>query len=151
MKFWSEFKEFAVKGNMLDMAVGIIIGAAFSKIVNSLVKFVLTPPLSFLTNGVHLESLQWILRPAKTDGSGEVVKEALIIQYGMFLQAAIDFLIIAMTIFILIKMINRIRLKSEDTEDKTVPTPKDIQLLTEIRNLMQEQTNKQSDTPSERS
>lgn len=140
MKFWSEFREFAVKGNMLDMAVGIIIGAAFSKIVDSLVKFVLTPPLSFLTNGVHFSSLEWTMRPAKTDASGNVIQEALIIQYGIFLQAAIDFFIVALTIFVLIKMINRIRNKSEDTEDQSVPTPKDIQLLTEIRNLMQDQS-----------
>lgn len=143
MKFWSEFKEFAVKGNMLDMAVGIIIGAAFSKIVDSLVKFVLTPPLSFLTNGVHFDSLEWTMRPETTDASGNVVKEALVIQYGMFLQAAIDFFIVAFTIFILIKMINRIRTKAEDTKDVTVPTPKDIQLLTDIRDLMQEQSNRQ--------
>ncbi len=139
MKFWSEFKEFAVKGNMIDMAVGIIIGAAFSKIVDSLVKFVLTPPLSFMTKGVHFNSLKWTLRAAKTDTSGNIIQEALVIQYGMFLQAAIDFLIVALTIFVLIRMINRIRTKSEDTDDKTVPTPKDIQLLTEIRNLMKEQ------------
>lgn len=139
MKFWSEFKEFAVKGNMIDMAVGIIIGAAFSKIVDSLVRFVLTPPLSFLTNGVHFDSLKWTLKAAKTDASGDIIQEPLVIQYGMFLQAAIDFFIVALTIFLLIRIINQVRNKSEDTDDKTVPTPKDIQLLTEIRNLMREQ------------
>jgi len=139
MKFWSEFKEFAVKGNMIDMAVGIIIGASFSKIVDSLVKYVLTPPLSFLTNGVHFDSLAWTMKAAKTDPSGQVIQEALVIKYGIFIQSAIDFFIVALTIFVLIKMINRVRNKSEDADDKTVPTPKDIQLLTEIRNLMKEQ------------
>lgn len=150
MKFWSEFREFAVKGNMIDMAVGIIIGAAFGKIVDSLVKFVLTPPLSFLTNGVHFSSLEWTMRPEKTNASGDVIQQTLIIQYGMFFQAAIDFFIVALTIFVLIKMINRIRSKSEDTEDITVPTPKDIQLLTEIRNLMKEQAGQNSSESPEK-
>ena len=140
MKFWSEFKEFAVKGNMVDMAVGIIIGAAFSKIVDSLVKHVLTPPLSFLTNGIHFSDLGWTIKEAELDAEGNVVQEALVIQYGMFIQAAVDFFIVAMTIFILIKLINNIRNKAEDADDQTVPTPKDIQLLTEIRNIMRDQT-----------
>ena len=139
MKFWSEFKEFAVKGNMMDMAVGIIIGAAFSKIVDSLVKYVLTPPLSILTDGVHFSELGWTLKAAKLDAEGNVIQEALVIQYGMFLQAAVDFFIVAMTIFILIKLINNMRNKAEDADDQTVPTPKDIQLLTEIRNIMKEE------------
>lgn len=139
MKFWNDFKEFAVKGNMIDMAVGIIIGAAFGKIVDSLVKFVITPPLGLLTGKVHFAELKWMLRPPTTDAEGTVIREALVLQYGMFLQAAIDFFIISMTIFVLIRTINTMRKKAEDAKDVSLPTPKDIELLTDIRDLMQQQ------------
>src|SRR5690625_5621082 len=118
MKFWSEFKEFAVKGNMIDMAVGIIIGAAFSKIVDSLVRFVITPPLSLLTGKVHLTNLKWVLRPEIKAADGTIIREELVLQYGMFLQATIDFFIISMTIFLLIKTINTMRKKAEDAKDE---------------------------------
>lgn len=140
MKFWSEFKEFAVKGNMIDMAVGIIIGAAFGKIVDSLVKFVITPPLSLLTGKVHFTNLKWVLRPEIKSADGTIIREELVLQYGMFFQATIDFFIISMTIFLLIKTINRLRKKAEDAKDQTIPTPRDIELLTDIRDLMIEQS-----------
>jgi len=140
MKFWSEFKEFAVKGNMIDMAVGIIIGAAFSKIVDSLVRFVITPPLSLLTGKVHLTNLKWVLRPEIKAADGTIIREELVLQYGMFLQATIDFFIISMTIFLLIKTINTMRKKAEDAKDETIATPRDIELLTDIRDLMIEQS-----------
>src|SRR5690625_7927021 len=88
---------------MIDMAVGIIIGAAFSKIVDSLVRFVITPPLSLLTGKVHLTNLKWVLRPEIKAADGTIIREELVLQYGMFLQATIDFFIISMTIFLLIK------------------------------------------------
>jgi len=143
MKFWSEFREFAVKGNMIDMAVGIIIGAAFSKIVDSLVRFVITPPLSLLTGKVHFNNLQLVLRPEMKAADGTVIREELVLQYGMFLQATIDFFIISMTIFLLIKTINTMRKKAEDAQDVTIPTPRDIELLTDIRDLMLQQSNRE--------
>lgn len=144
MKFWSEFREFAVKGNMIDMAVGIIIGAAFSKIVDSLVRFVITPPLSLLTGKVHFINLQLVLRPELRADDGTVIREQLVLEYGKFLQATIDFFIISMTIFLLIKTINTMRKKAEDAKDVTIPTPRDIELLTDIRDLMlQQQSDRQ--------
>src|SRR5690625_6819990 len=105
MKFWSEFKEFAVKGNMIDMAVGIIIGAAFSKIVDSLVRFVITPPLSLLSGKVDWTNLKWGLRPEIKAADGTISREELVLQYGMYLQAAIEIFIISMPIFLHIKTI----------------------------------------------
>ncbi|WP_236975970.1 large-conductance mechanosensitive channel protein MscL [Membranihabitans maritimus] len=142
MKFWSEFKEFAVKGSMIDMAIGIIIGAAFSKIVDSLVKFVLTPPLGYLTGGVDFTDMSWTIQEAVENSNGEVIKQPIIIEYGQFIQSGIDFFIIAMTIFLLIRAINILKQKAEDTEDPSTPTPKDIELLTEIRNLLKSQGQK---------
>lgn len=140
MSLVKEFREFAVKGKMVDLAIGVIIGAAFNKIVDSLVKDVLTPPLGFLTGGVNFTNLAWTLRGAVTNERGEVIREALVLKYGMFLQNCIDFLIVAITIFLVIKAINSLRNKAEDETNKEVPTPKDIQLLAEIRDQMKETT-----------
>ncbi|MGB3547745.1 MAG: large-conductance mechanosensitive channel protein MscL [Saprospiraceae bacterium] len=139
MSFLKEFKEFAIRGNMVDLAVGVVIGASFNKIVDTLVKFVITPPLGYLTSGVDISDLQFVLREPVTEG-GEVVREGVIIQYGLFLEAMIDFFIVALTIFIVIKLINTLRNKAEDEGNKEVPTPKNIQLLADIRDQMK-QTN----------
>ena len=93
--FISEFKEFALKGNVLDMAVGVIIGSAFSAIVNSLVKDIITPVISIITGGTDLTDLKAILRPEVLDDAGEIVTPALTLNYGVFIQAVINFLIIA--------------------------------------------------------
>lgn len=124
MKIIQEFKDFAVKGNMLDMAVGVIIGAAFGKIVSSLVADILMPPLGFLIGGIHLAGLHVNL----IDGDSPVV-----LNYGNFLQQCVDFLIIAFAIFFLIRLVNRMR--------KPVAAPpagptRDQELLTEIRDLL---------------
>ena len=131
--FIKEFKNFAIKGNMLDMAIGIIIGASFNAVVNSLVKKVIMPPLSMLSEGVNLENKKYILREA-----GEGLEEVAI-GYGDLLNVSIDFLIVALTIFLLIKGINRLRNKAEDPEDAAVETPKNIQLLSNLEKLMKEQ------------
>lgn len=133
MKFWSEFKKFAVKGNMIDLAIGVIIGAAFNKVVDALVKKVISPPLGFLTSGSDLSAMEWVIRPPQTDAAGEVTDPGVVIGYGFFLEACIDFLIVALTIFIVIRLINSLKDKAEDEQNQTVPTPKDIQLLSEIR------------------
>ena len=134
--FLTEFKKFAVKGNMVDLAVGVVIGAAFNKIVDVLVKQVITPPLGYLTAGIEMSDLSWVLKAPETNAAGEVVKPGVVIGYGLFLEALIDFLIIAFTLFIVIRFINSLRDKAEDAGDKSVPTPKDIQLLTDIREEM---------------
>ena len=134
--FFQEFKKFAVKGNMIDLAVGIIIGAAFNKIVDVLVKQIIMPPLGWLTAGVDLADLKWVIDPPKLDEAGAVVSPGVVIGYGMFIEAMMDFLIVAFTLFVVIRFINRLKDKAEDDKNKTVPTPKDIQLLSEIRDEM---------------
>jgi large conductance mechanosensitive channel len=136
MSIVKEFKEFAMKGNMLDMAIGIIIGVAFNRIVTSLVQDIFMPVIGFLVGGVNFENLQYVIQSEVIDGTGEVVQELVAVRYGSFLQTLIDFLLIALTVFIVIKAINRMKKKSEDVKEAEVPTPKDIELLTEIRNLL---------------
>lgn len=130
---FKEFKNFAIKGNMIDMAVGIIIGTAFNNVVSTLVKKVVMPPLSLLTDDVKLSDKKIILRKA-TDAAEEVA-----IGYGELLEVLIDFTIIAFTIFVVIKFINRFKRKSEDPQNKDVETPKNIELLSNIERLMEEQ------------
>ncbi|MCZ4318962.1 large-conductance mechanosensitive channel protein MscL [Aequorivita viscosa] len=131
--FFQEFKNFAIKGNMIDMAVGIVIGTAFNNVISTIVKKVVMPPLSMLTDGVKLSDKKYVLRTA-SDTAAEVA-----VGYGELLEALIDFFIIAFTIFVVIKFINRFKKKSEDPHDKTVETPKNIQLLANIEKLMEEQ------------
>lgn len=130
--FIKEFKEFAVKGNMIDMAVGIIIGTAFNNVVNTIVKKVVMPPLSLLTDGVNFADRKYVLREG--DGDAEVA-----IGYGELIEALIDFAVIALTIFMMVKFINRLKKKAEDPKNKTQPTPKNIELLSNLEELMKEQ------------
>lgn len=139
MKFFKEFKEFALKGSMFDMAVGIIIGGAFSKVVSSLVNDIIMPPLAVLLGQVKLGDIKWLMKPEQLNADGEMLTEAVYVNYGMFLQVLIDFTIIAFSIFLVVKVFNRLRNKAENSKDKTVVTPKDIQLLSEIRDLLQDQ------------
>lgn len=139
MKFLKEFKEFAVKGNMMDMAIGIIIGASFNKVIDVLVKKVFMPPLSLMTDGLNFQNKRYILREAITDAAGEVTTQEVAIYYGELLEAFLDFLIVGLTVFIVVKAMNRLRTRSHDTKDKTVTTPKDIELLSKLSDLMEEQ------------
>ena len=124
-----EFKEFAMRGNALDMAVGIIIGAAFGKIVSSMVNDILMPPLGLLLGGVNFTELKVVLKAATE------AKPAVTWNYGNFIQVTIDFLIVAISVFLLIKAINIAR-KKEAAVPPTPPAPtKDQTLLTEIRHL----------------
>jgi len=102
MGFWQEFKEFAVKGNALDMAVGIIIGAAFNKIVNSLVNDILMPPLGILIGGVDFKNLEIVLKDAAA------AAPPVVIRYGMFINTIIEFLIVALSVFVVVKVMNRV-------------------------------------------
>lgn len=139
MKLFTEFKESAVKGNMMDMAIGIIIGAAFNKVIDVLAKEVLLPPLALLSDGVNLENQKFILRDAKTDVSGEVLTSEVAIAYGQLFEVFLDFLIIGFTVFLVVKFMNRLKRKAQDTNDATVVTPKDIELLSNLNDLMAEQ------------
>ena len=139
MKLLQEFKEFAVKGNMMDMAIGIIIGASFNSVIDVLVKKVLLPPLSLLSNGINLESKKMVLREAQKNMLGELTIEEVSINYGLFIETLLDFLIVGFTVFIIVKFINRLNKKAEDPKDKSVSTPKNIQLLVNMNSLLEEQ------------
>lgn len=136
MKFFEEFKKFAIKGNMVDLAIGIIIGAAFNKIVTVLVEKIIMPPLGYLTAGVDMKELKWIIKAPEKDATGAVLDPGVVIGYGAFLEALMDFGIVALTLFFVVRVINSMKEKAEDETNKTVPTPKDIQLLAEIRDEM---------------
>ena len=120
MKIINEFKEFALRGNMIEMAVGIVIGASFNSVVDSLVKNILLPPLSMLSQGINFQEKKIILRKA-TESYSEVS-----IEYGLFINNIVDFAIVGFTIFLVIKLFNSLRKKSEDISDKSVETPKQI-------------------------
>ena len=140
MKFslLKEFKEFAVKGNMVDIAIGVIIGAAFNKVVDVLVKEVFLPPLSFLTNGANFENKRIVLREAVTEN--EITKlEEIAIGYGKFIEAGVDFLIIGFTVFLVVKFMNALRKKADDPKNVAEVTPKDIELLHRMTEIMERQ------------
>lgn len=132
-KFFKEFKQFAIKGNMIDMAVGIVIGTAFNNVVGTLVSKVVMPPLSLMTDDVHLANRKYVLREA----NGKI--EEIAIGYGSLIEVLIDFLIISLTIFVVIKVINRFKSKAEDLKAQEAQTPRDIELLTSMEKLMAEQ------------
>lgn len=135
MGLMKEFKEFAVKGNVVDMAVGVVIGGAFGKIVTSLVNDVLMPPIGKAIGGVNFSELKYVLSEAVTE-AGEVVQPEAAIYYGQFIQTILDFIIIAFAIFMMVKGINRLKKKEADA-----PAPKadDVVLLEEIRDLLKKQ------------
>ena len=139
MGIFKEFKEFAVKGNMLDMAIGIIIGASFNKVIDVLVKKVLMPPLSLMTDGLKFQDKRFVLREKIMDGSGQLVSDEVAIGYGSLIEAFTDFLVIGFTVFMVVKFLNRLKNKAHDPKDKTVETPKDIELLSQLTELMKEQ------------
>jgi large conductance mechanosensitive channel len=107
MGFFQEFKEFAVKGNVMDMAVGIIIGAAFNKIVNSLVNDILMPPLGILIGGVDFKNLQAVIKEATVSARGAEMP-AVVIRYGLFINTVIEFLIVGLSVFVVVKVMNRL-------------------------------------------
>jgi large conductance mechanosensitive channel len=128
----SEFKAFAMRGNVVDLAVGVVIGGAFGKIVTSLVDQIIMPPIGWLTGGIDFSQLKWVLKPAdNTDPAHKVAEVA--IQYGAFINTLIQFVIIAFAIFMMVKAINRL---SRRQEEAPAAPPADVVLLTEIRDLL---------------
>lgn len=130
MSMISEFREFAMRGNVVDMAVGIVIGAAFGKIVSSFVNDVLMPPIGMLLGGMDFTQLAVVLKEA----SGDV--EAVTLGYGMFIQTVVDFVIIAFAIFMVIKAMNRMKKKKEEAPPEPPKQSSEEILLTEIRDLL---------------
>ncbi|MBQ2036401.1 MAG: large-conductance mechanosensitive channel protein MscL [Alistipes sp.] len=143
MGFLKEFKEFAVKGNVMDMAVGVIIGGAFGKIVTSVVNDIIMPPIGLLVGGVDFSDMKLTMKKAVLDAAGEVVSPAVTWNYGAFIQQVVDFTILAFCVFILVKLINSLNKKKEAPAPAPAPAPepqpsKEEVLLTEIRDLLKE-------------
>jgi len=138
MKILKEFKEFAMRGNVIDLAVGVIIGAAFGKVVGSLVNDIIMPPIGVLVGGMDFKSLAFTLREAVTDpATGKIVKEAVTLKYGNFIQTLVDFTIVAFAIFMMVKAVMKIsRKKTVEAPPVAPPPTKDQELLTEIRDLL---------------
>ena len=138
-KIVTEFKAFAVKGNMLDMAIGIVIGAAFSGIVNSLVKDIINPIFGLVIGSDELKNLHYTLQDQLLDRNGNIIASEVVLKYGSFLSALLNFLIISFTLFGLMKMVVYIKQKAEDITDTSVKTPKDIELLNDIKELLKKE------------
>ena len=143
--FLKDFKAFIMRGNVMDMAVGVIIGGAFSKIVSSLVNDVIMPLLGLLVGEVSFADLKWVMKAATVDADGTVLTEAVTLNYGQFLQNIFDFLLIALCIFAAIRIVSNVtkRLKKQEEPKEKAPAPepeptKEELLLTEIRDLLRD-------------
>jgi large conductance mechanosensitive channel len=135
MSVLSEFKEFASKGNVVDLAVGVVIGGAFGKIVGSFVNDVLMPPLGIILGGVDFKTISFTLKEAVMEAD-KVVKPAVTLGIGNFIQTVVDFLIIAFAIFMMVKAINKLKRKQEEAPAAPAPPSEEVQLLTEIRDAL---------------
>ena len=144
-KFFEEFKTFAMRGNVIDMAVGVVIGGAFGKITTSIVNDIIMPLISMLTGGVDFSQWKWILKEAVLDAEGAVVSAEVAVKFGNTIAVILDFVIIAFAVFCLVKALNSLRRKKEeptpepDPEPEAPPAPTAEELLTEIRDLLKEQ------------
>lgn len=133
MSLLKEFREFAMRGNVVDLAVGVIIGAAFGKIVSSLVADIIMPPLGLLIGGVDFKQFHWVMRTA------EGATPAVIMNYGQFIQNIFDFVIVAFAIFLAIKLMNKMRRQEADVPAAPPAPTTEEKLLTEIRDLLKQQ------------
>ena len=136
MKLLQEFKQFAMRGNVVDMAVGIIIGGAFGKIVSSIVTDVVMPPIGVLLGGVNFSALKIVIKQAVVDAAGKVTTPEVGLAYGNFINTVVNFIIIAASIFVVVKLMNTMK-KKEEAKPAAPPAPtKDQELLAEIRDLL---------------
>ena len=129
---WKEFKQFAIKGNVMDLAVAVIIGAAFGKIITSIVNDVIMPVLGLIIGGIDFSGLKIVLTPAVGD-TAEVA-----ILYGTFIQTVVDFLLVALSVFFVVKLLSKFKKKEEEKPETLAAPPQDVVLLTEIRDLLKE-------------
>ncbi|MBR3058337.1 MAG: large-conductance mechanosensitive channel protein MscL [Clostridiales bacterium] len=139
---WKDFKAFLLRGNVIDLATAVVIGAAFGKIVTALVDNIIMPCIGVLTSGVDFANMKYVIQEAKTSLDGtEIIKEEVAIGYGVLINAIIQFIIIAFCIFIVIRLMNKAKdkLAKKEEEEKEEETPKDIELLTEIRDLLKKE------------
>jgi large conductance mechanosensitive channel len=138
MGLFKEFKEFALRGNMVDLAVGVVIGAAFGKVVTSLVNDIIMPPIGLITGGVDFSDKAIHLKDATLDATGKVLKPAVDMTYGKFINNIVDFVIVALAIFMVIKLMNAAARKKQVDPATAEPPPLtlDQQLLTDIRDSM---------------
>lgn len=136
MKIIQEFKDFAMRGNVVDMAVGIIIGGAFGKIISSIVNDIILPPIGLLVGGMKFNDLKLTMKAAELDATGKAVKEAVTLNYGQFLQTTVDFLIVAFAIFLMIKLMNTLKKKEVAKPAAPPPPSKEELLLAEIRDIL---------------
>lgn len=140
-KFLSEFKEFAMKGNVVDMAVGVVIGAAFGKIVSSLVNDIIMPLVGVATGGINFTDYKLVVQKAVMDGA-EVIKPEVTLNWGAWVQTIVDFLIVAFCIFVMVKFMNQLRRNRKEEPAAPAPAPeptKEEALLTEIRDILKSQ------------
>lgn len=138
-KFLTDFKNFAMKGNVLDMAVGVIIGGAFGKIVTSLVNDVIMPAVGLVVGGINFKELKWVIKPEVKDVAGTIITPEATLNYGNFIQNTVDFIIIAFCIFVFIRLIGKLNKKKEEAPAAPAPAPEpsaEEKLLTEIRDLL---------------
>ena len=133
MRLLDDFKAFIARGNVVDLAVGVVIGAAFGKIVSALVDGMVMPALAMLTGGIKVDQWKWVMKPAELDAAGKVVAEEVALRYGSVLQTGIDFLLIALVIFLVLRAYNRQR---RPEAAAPAATPEDVLLLREIRDLL---------------
>jgi large conductance mechanosensitive channel len=136
MGMLKEYKEFISRGNVIDLAVGVVIGGAFGKIVGSLVNDVVMPPIGLLLSGVSFKDIKWVIRKAEMDAAGAVAKPEVAISIGNFIQTGIEFLIIAWVIFLVVKAINSMKKKEESAAAAPPEPTAQEKLLTEIRDLL---------------
>ena len=137
-KFFEEFKAFAMRGNVIDMAVGVVIGGAFGKITNSVVNDIIMPLISMLTGGIDFSAWKWVLKEAVMEGS-KVVTPEVAVNYGNLIAVILDFIIIAFAVFCMVKAINKFHKKKEEAPAPEEPKgPTSEELLTEIRDLLKE-------------
>lgn len=133
MGMFKEFKEFALKGNLVDMAIAFVMGGAFGKVVTAFVEKMFAPLVSLITSGVDLNKLAYELKPAEMDATGKITKEAVQIHWGEFITACINFILVAFVMFMIIKAINKMKKKQEEAP---AAPPEDITLLREIRDSL---------------
>lgn len=141
-KFLHDFKEFALKGNVIDMAIGVIVGGAFGKIVTSLVNDILMPVISIVTGGDGYKNLKYVITPASPASGDVAAVEEVAVNYGLFIQNIVDFLIIAFCIFVAIRIMMKFKKKEEEAPAPAPAPTKEEVLLTEIRDLLQKQADK---------